>query len=203
MIETVLAVRTEILKDYVKCRPYNLIKDDNKEIFNQIKKNYVFLPRRDLETDTNYRQVIPYCIIRHNDQYLLFKRLKGQSESRLHAMLSLGAGGHINLRDLSNSFERIIYNGLHRELDEEISILYDLSRDLSYIGVINDESCVVSRSHIGFLFELMLQSDQYKILEVDKMSACWEIYNGLMEKRSNFEDWTKIVFDQYVKETWN
>lgn len=203
MIEAVLAVRTEILKDYIKCRSYNLIKDDNKEIFNLIKKNYVFLPRRDLETDTSYRQVIPYCIIRYNNQYLLFKRLKGQSESRLHAMLSLGAGGHINLRDLSSSFERIIYNGLHRELDEEISIVYDLGKDLSYIGVINDESCVVSRSHIGFLFELMLQSDQYKILEVDKMLAGWETYNELIEKRSNFEDWTKIVFDQYVKETWN
>lgn len=202
-METVLAVRTEVLKDYIKCKPYNLIKDDNKEIFNLIKDNYVFLPRMDLETDTNYRQVIPYCIIHHNDQYLLFKRLKGQSESRLHAMLSLGAGGHINLRDLSSSFERIIYNGLHRELNEEISIVYDLDNDLSYIGVINDESCVVSRSHIGFLFELTLRSGQYKILEVDKMSASWEIYNGLIEKRNKFEDWTKIVFDQYVKVTWN
>ena len=118
-------------------------------------------------------------------------------------MLYLGAGGHINLRDLSSSFERIIYNGLQRELNEEISILYDLSRDLSYIGVINDESCVVSRSHIGFLFELMLQNSQYKILEEDKMSANWEIYDRLIEKRNKFEDWSKIVFDQYIKLTWN
>ena len=201
-METVLAVRTDVLKDYIRCRSYSLIRDHTKEIFNLIRENYVFLPREDLETDTNYRQVIPYCIIRHNDRYLLFKRLKGQTESRLHAMLSLGAGGHINLRDSSNSFERIVYNGLCRELNEEVSIIYDIRRDSSYIGVINDESCVVSRSHIGFLFELLLQSDAYKILEVDKMSASWESYSGLTENRNKLEDWSKIVFDQYIKAAW-
>lgn len=197
-MEKVLAVQTKVLKDYIKSKPYNLIRDDSKEIFHLIEENYVFLPREDLETDINYRQVIPYCIIHYNDQYLLFKRLKGQSESRLHAMLSLGAGGHINLGDLNNSFDQIIYNGLQRELNEEISIEYDLDRDLSYIGVINDESCAVSQSHIGFLFELTLQSSQYEIVEVNKMSACWETRNRLIEKRSGFEDWTKIVFDQHI-----
>ena len=48
------------------------------------------------DSDNTVRQIIPYVILRRGRHYFLLRRLKKQTETRLHEKLSLGVGGHIN-----------------------------------------------------------------------------------------------------------
>ena len=96
--------------------------------------HHTFLPRQQAEYDTTVRQIIPYGILRRGGKYFLLRRLKGQTEARLHHKLSLGLGGHINPseEDAADPIEA----GLRRELAEEV----DLPRltSLTCVGLINE-----------------------------------------------------------------
>ena len=63
-------------------------------------KNTSYRPRPDMEEDPSFKQLIPYVIFRHTDddgtvRILHYARGSGGGESRLHAKLSIGIGGHI------------------------------------------------------------------------------------------------------------
>ena len=60
-----------------------------------------FRPRGEVEEDPDYQQIIPYIVFRHEDRYLLTRRLKQSSEKRLRHLYSLGVGGHINREDVA------------------------------------------------------------------------------------------------------
>src|ERR1700735_2327356 len=61
--------------------------------------NCRFLERNIAETDYQFKQVIPYVVVRHEDRCLLIWRTNKQTEARLHNLYSLGVGGHINNTD--------------------------------------------------------------------------------------------------------
>ncbi len=58
--------------------------------------NHTFRAREEAETNTKFKQVIPYVMVRHGDHYLLTQRTSKQQETRLHGKFSIGIGGHIN-----------------------------------------------------------------------------------------------------------
>ena len=55
--------------------------------------DHYFLPRSRAEYDASVKQIIPYVVIRRGEEYFLLRRLKKQTEARLHDKLSLGVGG--------------------------------------------------------------------------------------------------------------
>ncbi len=63
-------------------------------------ENNFFMDRGEAENDPTHKQLIPYCIFRVKDpsgtRYLHYTRGKAGGESRLHAAVSIGIGGHIN-----------------------------------------------------------------------------------------------------------
>src|SRR5690625_3310176 len=69
-------------------------KDDNR--YKEIVKTfgaYDVKRRGDMEEDPGYKQLISYCIITNEDETLVYKRLDGGGEARLHGLLSIGVGG--------------------------------------------------------------------------------------------------------------
>src|SRR5699024_9333875 len=54
--------------------------------------------RGDMEADPSYKQLISYVLIKseQGDSTLVYRRLGGGGEERLHGLLSIGAGGHRN-----------------------------------------------------------------------------------------------------------
>jgi len=175
-----MAVKASELGDIFKDKKYNLITGLS------ISARHIFMPRNEIEDNPKYRQIIPYCIIRHGDNYMMFERLKKQSETRLHSKLSLGAGGHINEEDGT------VIKGLHRELNEEISIKYS---EPKFIGIINDESLEVSKCHLGLLFEVIAEDAAFSVNEKDKMTAMWVNKSELGNYRDRFESWSLIVLE--------
>ncbi|MBI4682239.1 MAG: hypothetical protein HY757_03970 [Nitrospirae bacterium] len=70
--------------------------------------------------------------------------------------------------------------------------------DLNFIGIINDESNSVSKVHLGLLYELEVQSPEYRVLESEKMTAKWVSENELRDYYDGLETWSQIVYDQYI-----
>ncbi|HOK87472.1 MAG TPA: DNA mismatch repair protein MutT [Fervidobacterium sp.] len=107
-----------------------------------------FVERKIAEYDESIRQVIPYIVLKENDEYIFFKRTTHQTEKRLHNLITLGVGGHLNDEDSNDPLEAF-QKGLWRELREEVNA--DVS-DLEYVGLINEMENPVSRVHIGVLY---------------------------------------------------
>ncbi|MBN2244924.1 MAG: hypothetical protein JW755_03665 [Candidatus Aminicenantes bacterium] len=193
--EEVLVVSNRLLADVVKNKKCHLISMDKEKVFQFILENYIFMERQEAEYNYNYKQVIPYIILNHDRDFLLLKRTKKQTEKRLHDKYSLGIGGHINPSQ-SDKYENIIMEGLYKELNEEIHCP-DLN-EFSFKGILYDDSTSVSQVHLGLVFEAVLNTPEFEILEPHKMTAAWIARERLREYYDGFESWSKIIFDQYI-----
>lgn len=197
MAEDVLVVRKEVLKEFISDNENNcLIKRRKLQILAAILENHTFMQRDLAEYDYDYKQVIPYVILRHDKSYLLLKRTSRQTESRLHDKYSLGIGGHINPILTTSPASDIILHGLFKELNEEV--LIEKPGNPEFLGVINDESSSVSRVHLGLVYIFELLSSEYKILESEKMSGQWASASELSSYYDIMETWSQIVYDNVV-----
>jgi len=72
-----------------------------------------FQPRSQMETDPSFKQLIPYVLLEWNDNGVIklftYTRGGGGGESRLHALRSVGIGGHISREDAADGSDP--YNG--------------------------------------------------------------------------------------------
>jgi predicted NUDIX family phosphoesterase len=119
-----------------------------------------FLPRVEAETDTRFKQIIAYCIIerepaRLGDPAVFAYRRRGDGESRLRGLVSIGVGGHINADDCSGLTGYVgVGAGFLRELDEEVVLIPPGGTDLQWLGVINDDTDEVGRVHLGVVIKV-------------------------------------------------
>jgi predicted NUDIX family phosphoesterase len=155
-----------------------------------------FLARKIAEYDFNFKQIIPYVVVRHGDRYLLMRRTTKQTEARLHDKYSVGVGGHINDEDNAKGIENIIQIGMRRELEEEIHIPVEKSCEL--VGVINDNSSEVSRVHMGLVYILNAGTAEFTIVEHDKYTASWMTVEEMKGYYDRMESWTQIVFENLL-----
>jgi predicted NUDIX family phosphoesterase len=159
--------------------------------------NYSFRSRAIVEEDPSFKQIIPYVLIRHQDRFLLTQRTSRQTERRLHGKYSLGIGGHINDLERSAGHKDVIHAGLERELNEEVRVL-GARRSLELVGIISDDSTDVGKVHLGLVFILEVDSDQYCIEEPELMTAQWAGADVLREKLPVMETWSQIAFENVI-----
>ncbi|MFZ2492267.1 MAG: NUDIX domain-containing protein [Thermoanaerobaculia bacterium] len=191
MTEQVMVVSTADLEPFIKGRTFDVIRDGAEEILDVIEENYSFIDRPLAEQSPQYRQIIPYVLIRHDVSWYLLQRLARQNEARLHNKLSLGIGGHIN-PDTPD-----LLDGLLKELEEEVGVEGDY--DLTFAGILNDESTEVSRVHLGVVFVLESHTGTVVVRETELMTGRWATVDELHAQRDAMETWTQIVFDQVVQ----
>ncbi len=196
MSEEVLVLKNSLLDSYIQGRSGCLIKDDTDHLYNKMLNSHSFMPRKEAEYNFEHKQIIPYVVVHHKDNYLLLQRTSNQSEKRLHNKYSLGIGGHINPVE-ALQYENIIVDSMYRELNEEVQV--NDHGTLKFAGVINDDSNSVSKVHLGLLYILEVLSPEFEVLEKDKMTAQWVSENDLHEYYDRFETWSQIVYDDYVK----
>ncbi|MBJ05742.1 MAG: hypothetical protein CMO40_01300 [Verrucomicrobiaceae bacterium] len=118
--------------------------------------NNFFMDREAAEEDPGHKQLIPYALFRHGDRYLHYVRGQSGGESRLHALGSLGIGGHINpVDERADPLGRATYMaGVEREIEEELVLPSQPSQRI--VALLNDDSNAVGRVHLGVvhLFEI-------------------------------------------------
>lgn len=154
-MEYVLVVKTEKLSQFISGRT-GLITESNAEMLDIIRAEHEFIPRTDAENDPGYKQIIPYVVLRRGDEIFMTRRLKKGGEARLHGLMSIGVGGHINPVDDVDR-ENVLLRGLERELDEEVEIEH--RGGLHPVGFINDDTNGVGSVHLGLCYTLSVEGE--------------------------------------------
>lgn len=152
--EQVLVIKSTLLKELINKQTINTNEDDLEFLLDECLETATFIPRSIAEKSPEYKQIIPYGIIKKDNKILSYQRTKKSGEDRLHDNFSIGFGGHINSEDKTNSDEAfdIFTNAFHRELNEELE--WGTSDDQyvsKLIGIINDNSNSVGNVHLGIL----------------------------------------------------
>jgi predicted NUDIX family phosphoesterase len=167
-----------------------LIRERLDDLFEVFVDRHFFIDRPTAESSPEYKQIIPYVIIRRDDSYFLLRRTRKQTEARLHDKLSLGIGGHVN-PDTADLLE-----GLRKELEEEVDVQGDY--DIVFAGMLNDDTTEVGRVHVGAVYVLELRSGDVAVRETDKMSGEWVTRADLARYREAMETWSQIVYDELI-----
>lgn len=188
MTEQVMVVEREHIADYLVER--GLITEHTEMLLDTIYDRHFFIDRRTAEVSPQYKQIIPYVLIRRGRSWYLLQRTQKQTEARLHHKLSLGIGGHIN-PDTPD-----LIDGLQKELEEEVGVTGDY--ELTLIGILNDDTTDVGSVHLGAVFVLDLEQGDVEVRETEKMTGRWVAHEELAALREQMETWTQIVYDEYV-----
>jgi predicted NUDIX family phosphoesterase len=188
MSEQVMVVEREAIAGWLVER--GLTRENGDELLEVVSEKHFFVDRPTAERSPEYKQIIPYVLIRHGESWFLLQRTQKQTEARLHDKFSLGIGGHIN-PDTPD-----LLDGLHKELEEEVNVEGDY--ELTFAGILNDDSTEVGQVHLGAVFVLEAADDRVSVRETEKMVGRWATRDELAEKREAMETWSQIVFDAIV-----
>ena len=155
--------------------------------------NHFFMDRAAAEEDPGHKQLIPYCIFRCGDRILHYTRGKSGGESRLHAKISVGVGGHVNPVDSGEG--RTGPDAYHAAVTREIEEELDLPENHQHriIALLNDESNAVGQVHLGIVHLVDLTSDNVKSREdalTDLGFTALSELNGAMFER--LETWSQF-----------
>lgn len=153
---------------------------------------------KNAELNFDYKQPIPYIVIRRGDEFFVTERLQGGGESRLHGKLAMGAGGHMNPLSATEDepFATVLEENIKRELDEELDI--NRKVEIKPIGLINDDSDTTGKVHIGILGIIDLDVEATVVVkEVEQLAGHWMTLDVLKSKDvyDRLENWGKIVVD--------
>jgi predicted NUDIX family phosphoesterase len=192
-VEHVLCVRRDEV--FPEAASNGFLADGLDRIQRVLREGSFFMPRSEVEEDPSYQQVIPYVVFRHDNRYLLTRRLKASSEKRLRQLYSLGVGGHINPGDLENGDP--IADGLKREWEEEV--VYDGHFSTRLLGAINDQTTPVGRVHVGLIFLVEGDRPEISIREVDKLAGALFSLDEMRSYYLDMESWSQLIFDYLTR----
>lgn len=191
-MENVLVVPASSLGDIVA--ENGLITGREREVLDLIQTQGRFLPRPVAEESPAYKQIIPYVAVVRGDDVFATRRLKKGGESRLHGLMSLGVGGHINEIDDKNG--DWLMNCLRREIEEEVA-LEDFGT-LTLRGLINDNGNDVGSVHLGFFFTLTT-AGAVSVREVEKLAGGFVPIASLSAQTEGMETWSRIITPELEK----
>ncbi|MGX9976442.1 NUDIX domain-containing protein [Staphylococcus gallinarum] len=162
------------------------------EIFDTLTK-YEVKRRGDMEEDPTYKQLISYCILENErDEILVYERLSGGGEARLHGQSSIGVGGHMNDFKGADSINEVLRVNAQRELEEEVGLSAQKSQNLAYIGFINDDTNEVGEVHMGVVFKINVNSSDVEAKETDTLRIKW-MDQAKIDNYDDFETWSALI----------
>ena len=150
-----------------------------------------FLRRGDAENDPNYKQLIPYVVLRWRDRLFHYTRGAAGGEARLRALRSVGVGGHIC--DEDGSPATAYRTGLLREVAEEVRL--DCTYEARPLGLINDDATPVGQVHLGIVqvFDLAEPNAERREAALDR--AGFAPLSELRARRDELETWSRFLLD--------
>lgn len=150
----------------------------------------VVVDRETAETDEDYQQIIPYAVVFRGDQVFIYRRGKAGNENRLHALYSIGVGGHIDTVTCADAGKQVLET-LMREIKEEIGVD---TPTVKIVGLLNDDSNAVGRVHLGIVYHVFVDDvgetentiEDHGFVDFDQIASY------------NLEGWSKILVDSGV-----
>lgn len=155
-----------------------------------------FQPRSQMEIDPNFKQLIPYVVLKY--QNLIFEYVRGSSggEKRLHAKRSIGIGGHISSTDAESDGD-VYGTGMRRELVEEVAMPAEWVDQP--IGFIFDPSTPVGEVHLGIVHLVELSTPNVQAREESIAQGKFSTVEELTARLSEFETWSQLALQAIQK----
>jgi predicted NUDIX family phosphoesterase len=146
-----------------------------------------FAPRAAMEVDPDFKQVIPYLVLRDGERWFLMRRTRAGGDARLHDRWSIGVGGHLNPGDAD------LDGGLAREWREELVAGFDPSPRL--VGLLNDDTTEVGRVHLGVVYVADAAGRPVGVRETDKLAGSFVDDATVRAVEADLETWSRIAFE--------
>lgn len=154
---------------------------------------FQFRPRSEVETDPEFKQLIPYLVLKHGGDLFHYRRGSVGAEKRLQAMRSIGIGGHIGEEDARGSDDPY-RTGMMRELLEEVAIGGTWTEH--FLGFINDDSLAVGRVHLGVVHLFELSNADVRAREEALSDSGFAPIKELVKQAEQFETWSQFVLTE-------
>ena len=163
-----------------------------KDIFNALSE-YEVKRRGDMEEDSTFKQLISYCLLENEKgEILVYERLSGGGEERLHGQSSIGVGGHMNDVMGADSINEVLRVNAQRELEEEVGLAKEDSQNMEYLVFIIDNINKVGKVQMGSVFKITVNTTDVEAKETDTLRIKW-VEKGSIESYDDFETWSALI----------
>jgi len=160
----------------------------------------IWVNKTQAETDENYRQIIPYAVLKYTDKYFIYQR-KNQAEKRFNGQWSLGVGGHLEREDYLNAKSQkpwrvldAVENCFIRELIEEIPNIFEcisfLNTAYNFLTTIDIHATDLDKYHIGAAYLANLKTDNLLLSD--------EVHNGHFVTKEEFKNYDLESWSEYL-----
>jgi predicted NUDIX family phosphoesterase len=140
------------------------------------------------EESPDWKQLIPYVVVRDAEWVFLMDRTDAGGDARLHRKASIGVGGHLNPVDEG---EDPLMVGLQREWAEELVAAWE--PEFRLVGLLNDDSNPVGAVHLGVVFEVQAAGRPVAVRETDKLSGGFVPPSDVLAAWDRLETWSQLV----------
>jgi predicted NUDIX family phosphoesterase len=154
---------------------------------------FQFHPRFEVETDPEFKQLIPYIVLKHGGNLFHYRRGLAGTEKRLQALRSIGIGGHIS-EDDARGGDDPYHTGMMRELLEEVVIGGDWTEQ--FLGFINDDRTPVGSVHLGVVQLFELSRADVRSKEDALADGGFAPLADLTAQVEQFETWSQFVLEE-------
>ena len=147
-----------------------------------------YLDRPVAEESPEWKQLIPYVVVRDGERTFLMERTSAGGDPRLHRKASIGVGGHLNPVDAG---EDPLQGGLRREWAEELDAGWE--PEFHLLGLLNDDSNPVGSVHLGVVFQVEAAGRPVRVRETDKLSGRMADTAEVAAAWDRLETWSQLV----------
>ena len=166
---------------------YGLRTDGLETFVAALERDGRYEPRRLMERDPTFKQVIPYVVLRDGARYFLMQRTSAGGDSRLHGRYSIGVGGHLNPGDGG------LLGGLQREWHEEL--VADFVPEFRLVALLNDDTSDVGAVHLGAVYVADAGGRPVAIRETDRLTGAFVDPVAVAAVADRLETWSRLVFE--------
>jgi predicted NUDIX family phosphoesterase len=162
--------------------------DDLAALRQAVKLHGRYLARPAAEENPDFKQLIPYVVVRDGSSVLLTERTDAGGDSRLHGKASIGVGGHLNPVDEGAD---PLLAGLRREWSEEL--VAEWEPEFRLVGLLNDDSNPVGAVHLGVVFTVDAAGRPVEVREHDKLRGRFVPVPDVVAAWDRLETWSRLV----------
>lgn len=145
------------------------------------------------EQDPEFKQLIPYIVLKHGDRVFNYRRGASGAEVRLRALRSIGIGGHISKAEDAAAADPY-RAGMYRELQEEVDLQTTFREHI--LGLINDDATPVGTVHLGVVHLLELDGPTIRAREDCLTESGLAPLSMLQSDLDQFESWSRLVLEE-------
>ena len=158
------------------------------ELLDAVQAHGTFMDRPLAEESPDYKQLIPYVVVRDGGRTFLMQRTDAGGDPRLHGKASIGVGGHLNPVDEGAD---PLFAGLRREWSEEL--ITDWEPEFRLVGLLNDDSNPVGSVHLGVVFTIEAAGRPVDVRERDKLRGQFVAASEVRSAWDRLETWSRLV----------